>query len=191
MKKAKRPASTLFTLISVAAVIIVMIFVTRSQQSNKEKEKSLEKLSEVDKMLEMNLDEEYPQTPREVAELHGNMTRLLYSGLKDEEIAGLAIMIRDLYDEELIEINPEEQYLKDLYSDIALWQQLDRRIEYSIIVNDNQEEIYSQDGRDYATAFVSFTITEKGKTSRRRHYLMRKDKEGRWKILGWEEISKE
>ena len=104
---------------------------------------------------------------------------------------GLAIMIRDLYDEELIEINPEEQYLKDLYSDIALWQQLDRRIEYSIIVNDNQEEIYSQDGRDYATAFVSFTITEKGKTSRRRHYLMRKDKEGRWKILGWEEISKD
>lgn len=188
MKKAKRPMSAIFTVISIAAVILVLIYINQSKQSANLKEDSLKKLSELEMLLEMDLDRDYPEIPRDVAKLHGDMTRLLYSGIEDDEIKNLAIKIRELYDDELLAINSEEQYLADLYNDIALWLQLERRIEYNIIVNEDNEEFYTRDGKEYANAFVSFTITEKGRTSELRRYTMRKDKDNKWKILGWEYI---
>lgn len=188
MKKVKKPMSAVFTVISIAAVILVLIYVNQSKQSENLKEASLKKLSEVEKLLEMDLNNDYPSTPRDVAKLHGDMTRLLYSGIEDDEIKDLAIKIRELYDDELIDINSEDQYLADLYSDIALWLQLDRKIEYNLVVNEENEEIYTRDGKEYANAFISFTITEKGQTSELRRYTLRKDEDGKWKILGWEYI---
>jgi type II secretory pathway pseudopilin PulG len=189
MKKAKKPMSGVFTVISIAAVVLILVFVYQSQKANKLKETSLEKLSEVQKMLELDLENEYPETPRNVAKLHGDMTRLLYSGALDEEIKTLAIKIRALYDEEFLSNNAEEQYLTNLYSDIALWLKVNRKIENVFVVNEELEEINVQDGKEYATAFISFTITEKGKTSEIRNYLMRKDKDDKWKILGWEHMN--
>jgi hypothetical protein len=165
-----------------------MIYVNQTRQANKQKETSLEILSEVEKLLEMDLDNDYPKTPRDVAKLHGDMTRLLYSGLEDGEIKNLAIKIRDLYDEEFLSKNPEEQYLTNLYSDIALWNQVNRRIEYNLVANKENEEFYELDGKKYATAYISFTIREKGQTSELRRYIMRKDDEGKWKVVGWEYI---
>ncbi|NLO10136.1 MAG: hypothetical protein GX129_09780 [Clostridiales bacterium] len=189
MKKARKPMSAVFTVISIAAVILVLVYVNQSKQSSNLKEASLKKLSEVEELLKMDLDKDYPELPRDVAKLHGDMTRLLYSGVEDEEIKELAIKIRELYDDELLAINTEEQYLADLYSDIALWLQLKRRIEYNVVVNEDNEELYTRDGKEYANAFVSFTITEKGQTSELRRYTMRKDKDNKWRILGWEYIS--
>lgn len=188
MKKAKKPKSTIFTIISIVAVVLVLLYVNQSQQTNKLKETSLEKLTEVEKLVELDFENEYPETPRDVAKLHGDMTRLLYSGVEDDEVEKLAIKIRDLYDEEFLSNNPEEQYFTNLYSDIALWRQLDRRIENNFVINEDLEEIKELDGEEYATAFISFTIMEKGKTSEHRRYLMRKDKDKKWKILGWEYI---
>ncbi|TAH66342.1 MAG: hypothetical protein EWM47_10255 [Anaerolineaceae bacterium] len=189
MKKTKKPMSAIFTLISIGAVILVMVYMNQSKQADKLKETSLEKLSEVEKLLELDLDKDYPQTPRDVAKLHGDMTRLLYSGVEDDEIKDLAIKIRDLYDDEFLNTSSEEQYLTNLYTDIALWNRVDRRIEYNLVVNEEDEEIYELDGKNYATAFVSFTITEKGQTSELRRYIMRKDNEDKWKVLGWEYLS--
>ena len=189
MKKAKRSITNIFTVISLLAVILVLFIVNRSQKADKLKETSMEKLSEVQKILEMDFENEYPRSPREVAKLHGDMTRLLYSGIEDEEIKELAVKIRELCDQELLEQNPMEQYLKDLYSDIALWRKVNRKIENNFVVNEEQETIVKKDGKEYATAYISFTITEKVKTSELRKYLMRKDENNRWKILGWEYIS--
>lgn len=189
MNKVKRPKSTIFTFISIIAVIIVLFYINRSQQSSKMEESSKEKLSEIQRMLKMDLDSEYPETPREVAKLHGDMTRLLYSGIKDDEVDELAMKIRELYDEEFLENNPVDQYLTNLYSDISYWQEVDRKIENDFVVNENLEENYKKDGKEYATAYISFTITEKGKVPEIRRYLMRKDENKKWKILGWEYIN--
>lgn len=188
MKKAKRPISSVFTLISIAAIIVVLVYVNQTHQANKLKETSMEKLSEAEKLIELDLDKDYPDTPRGVANLHGDMTRLLYSGVEDDDIKKLAIKTREIYDDEFLENNPEEQYLTNLYTDIALWLELGRKIENNIVINKELEEIQIQDGKEYATAFISFTITERGKTSEHRRYLMRKDKDDKWKILGWEFI---
>ncbi|CUH93686.1 DUF6715 family protein [Herbinix luporum] len=188
MKKAKKPTSTIFTLISIVAVVLAMLYVYQSQRADKIKETTLEKLTEVEKMLKTDLEKDYPKTPRELAKLHGDMTRLLYSGIEDDEIKELAIIIRDLYDKEFLDNNPKEKYLKNLYSDIALWREMKRKIENNFVVNEQDEELIVKDGKEYATAYISFTITEKGKTTELRRYIMRKDEENKWKILGWEYI---
>lgn len=189
MKNSKKYKSNLFTLISILAVILVMFIINRVQKENKLKEASKETLSEVQKILDMDLENDYPETPREVAKLHGDMTRLLYSGIEDDEIKKLAEKIRELCDEELLEKNPLDQYLNDLYTDISLWRKLNRKIENDFVVNEEREEIKEKDGKEYATAYISFTITEKGKTSELRKYLMRKDDDNKWKILGWNYIT--
>ena len=165
-----------------------MLYVYQSQRADKIKETTLEKLTEVEKMLKTDLEKDYPKTPRELAKLHGDMTRLLYSGIEDDEIKELAIIIRDLYDKEFLDNNPKEKYLKNLYSDIALWREMKRKIENNFVVNEQDEELIVKDGKEYATAYISFTITEKGKTTELRRYIMRKDEENKWKILGWEYI---
>ena len=71
MKKTRKPMSAIFTVISIGAVVLVMIFVNQSKQADKLKETSLEKLSEVEEMLEMDFDKDYPETPRALAQLHG------------------------------------------------------------------------------------------------------------------------
>ncbi len=191
MNKARRPISTVFTFISIIAVIVVLIFVNQNKQKKEENVKTREKMTEIEQMLALDLDSDYPKTPREVAKLHGDMTRLLYSGLDDGQIKQLALKIRELCDEEFLERNPEEQYLTDLYTDISLWKEFGRHIELSLVVHEDKEEFYEKDGRSYATAFVSFTIQEKAKTSELRRYIMRKDDQGRWKILGWEYITED
>ncbi len=189
MKKVKKPKSAIFTVISISAVILVMIYVNQSKQMEKHKEATIEKLSEAERLLELDIENDYPQAPRDLAKLHGDITRLLYSGVEDDEIKNLALWSRDIFDDELLTSNTEEQYLTDLYADIALWLKLNRRIEYNLVVNEDKEELYEIDGKEYATVYVSFTITGKGKTSELRRYIMRKDKEDKWKILGWEYIT--
>ncbi|NLJ97131.1 MAG: hypothetical protein GX321_08245 [Clostridiales bacterium] len=187
MKKNKA-ISYIFAISFIALIILVFFVLGRSQKEGKLKEASLEKLTEVQQVLAMDFDKEYPKTPRDVAKLHGDMTRLLYSGLEDEEIKDLAIKIRELCDKEFLSNNPEETYLNELYSDLSLWNKFNRKIEHVYTVNKDKEENYEIDGSEYATAYISFTIVERGKTSELRQYIMRKSGDNKWMVLGWNVI---
>lgn len=188
MNKKKNPLSYVLAISFIVLIVLVFYYLGRSRKADNLKEASLEKLSEVQQVLAIDFDKEYPKTPREVAKLHGDMTRLLYSGLEDEEVNDLAMKIRELCDEEFLDNNPLEQYLTNLYAELSLWKELGRNIEVSIVVNEDKEETEVINGVEHATAFISFTIIEKGKTSELRQYVMRKNKDGKWKVLGWEYI---
>lgn len=188
MKKNKKPLSNILALSFIILIVLIFYYLGRSQKADNLKEASLEKLSEVQQVLAIDFDKEYPKTPRDVAKLHGDMTRLLYSGLDDKEVKDLAMKIRELCDEEFLSSNPEEQYLNNLYTDLSLWKELDRKVDVAIVVNEDKEETKVVGGVEHATAYISFTIIEKGKTSELRQYIMRKNEDGKWKILGWEYI---
>ncbi|NLL73933.1 MAG: hypothetical protein GX237_10450 [Clostridiales bacterium] len=188
MRKRKNPMSYVLAISFVILIVMVFLYLGRWQKENKMKEDSLEKLTEVEKVLALDFEKDFPKTPKEVAKLHGDMTRLLYSGLEDDEVKDLAKKIRELCDEELLNNNPEEQYFNNLYTDLSLWKELGRKIENVFVVNEDKEETKVVDGVQHATAFISFTIVEKGKTSELRRYIMRKNDDGKWKVLGWEHI---
>lgn len=191
MKKSKKVVSYVLTISFMALIVIVFLLLGRSQKKDKLEEASLVKSTEVQQILAMDLEKEYPKTPRDVAKLHGDMTKLLYSGLGDEEVKDLAMKIRELCDEELLNNNTEETYLQELYTDLSLWNKFDRRIEHVYSVNKDKEENYEIDGVEYATAYISFTIVERGKTSEHRQYILRKSDGKRWMILGWNILSEQ
>jgi hypothetical protein len=119
------------------------------------------------------------------------MLKTLYSDLSDEEVDALAKKIRELYDSEFLENNPEAEYIKNLYSEISEWKKSDRRITNFILVKEELEKENEVDGVKYADVYVSFTIDEQGKFSEVWRFLLRLSEEEKWKILGWEYVPEE
>lgn len=186
MRTLKKQISTIVVLLFIITIIALLVYMEISRRSEAKKVASKEQLTEVEKLLERDLDVDYPETPREVVKYYSNILKGLYSGIKDEEIEGLANKILELYDEEFLQNNPESKYTKDLYSEIASWNKDERTITNYLLVNKDMEEKKTINGKKYATVYVSYTITGKGKTTEKRKYLLRQSEDNQWKILGWD-----
>ncbi|MDF2538991.1 MAG: hypothetical protein K0S76_2012 [Herbinix sp.] len=189
-KGKKRTTATIMSMVVVGAAIVLFYFywVNRTDPLD---ETSVEELTDVQKLLQKDLDTNYPETPREVVKLHSNMLKILYTELNDEDTQALALKIRELYDEEFLANNPETTYLKDLYAEISEWKKVNRKIANYILVNEDQEQENTVDGEKYADVYVSYTIQEKGKFAEVWRFLLRMSDEGKWKILGWKFVPDE
>jgi hypothetical protein len=182
-KSKKRTISTIVTMIFIA-VVIVLLYYYISTKTEPFDETSVENLSDVEKLLAKDLDQNYPETPREVVKLYSSMLKTLYTASTDEEVKSLALKMRDLYDDEFLKSNPEEEYLNNLYSEIAQWKDANRKITNYLL--EDKEQKNEIDGRQYADEYVSYTFDEKGKFSEIWRFLLRLSEDGKWKILGWE-----
>ena len=195
MRKASKRITSVIVTILIIAIIASLFYLEWSQRSNEKKKVNSETLTEAEKLLERDLVTNYPETPREVAKYYSNITKVLFSGLKDDEVEALAKKVLELYDEEFLMNNPETTYLKDLYSEIAAWNKAERKITNFLLVDEEKDKRWEQDGREYANVIVSYFTLDERKNSQTRNYLMRKSEDGKWKILGWkyneEEQSKE
>lgn len=183
-KSKKRMVSTIITMAVVAVIILLLYFYLAFRMNLKET--SVKDLSEVETLLDKDLELYYPETPREVVKLYSNMMKTLYTDLKDDEVKALALRIRELYDPEFLGTKTEEDYLKDLYSEIAQWKEANRKISYYLLVNEELEKESVISGKEYAVVYVSYTIQEKGKYSETWKFLLRLSEDDKWKILGWE-----
>lgn len=186
MQKAKnRTAATIASMMVIALAILSFYFYW-SYRTKPLEETSVENMTEIQKLLNKDLLQNYPETPREVTKLFGNMMKNLYNNNPDEEVEELALKIRELYDEEFLNANPQEAYLKNLYSDIASWKEANRRISNYNLVNKDSEEEKELDGVKYAVIYLSFTIQESGKFTETWKMMLRQDSQKKWKILGWQ-----
>ncbi|MGF7146046.1 hypothetical protein HNQ56_004495 [Anaerotaenia torta] len=191
MHKAKnRTTVTVITMLVVALGILSFYFYWsfRSVPLEGTSEKNM---TETERLLNLDLEEAYPETPREVVKLFGGMIKVIYDNPSDEEVKELAIKIRELYDDEFLAINPEETYLMNLYSDIAAWKEKKRRISTYYLVKQDQEQRKELEGREYATVFISYTIQENTKISETWKVMLRQNENHQWKILGWQIESEE
>jgi asparagine synthetase B (glutamine-hydrolysing) len=191
MGKAKMRTATTIVMMVITAIIILLLYFYWTNRTEPLKEASVKKLSEVQKLLNKDLEINYPETPREVVKLHSSMLKTLYTDLKDEDVKALALKIRELYDTEFLEKNPEAQYLQNTYSDIVQWKEKKRRITNYILVNEDLEQESEIDGKKYAVVYVSYTIQENSKFTETWKYLLRLSEDNKWKILGWEFVPQE
>lgn len=143
--------------------------------------------SEIQKLLEKEINESYPATPREVVKLYSRYTKCIYNEkLSDDEISKLAEKVQMLYDAELLQNNPFDEYLYDLKLDISEYHSSERRItSYSVDSGDNVVT-WTDDGKEYARLVASYTLREDSAYNKTfEEFLLRKDEENRWKILGF------
>ena len=191
MRKAKnRTAATVITMMVIAFAVLSFYFYW-SYRSVPLEDTSEENMTEVEKLLNKDLEEYYPETPREVVKLFGSMMKVLYDNISDAEVKELAVKIRDLYDDDFLAANPEESYLTNLYSDIASWKENNRRISTYYLVNQELEQKKELDGREYAVVSISYTIQENIKFTETWKVMLRQNENKQWKILGWQVVPEE
>lgn len=186
MAKIRKSNVKNFVALAILAIFLLIFFISRSNQMAANRNAVKDNITEVDKLIEKDLELYYPETPREVIKLYSKMVQTLYSGIEDEQIEALALKIRELYDEEFLEYNPKDRYLADLYSEIAIWNKAGRKI-ININLGEKDDIVtYNLEGVEYATVKISLTIEGKIKEIEKKRFLLRKNEQGRWKILGWE-----
>lgn len=187
MKKSSQKIfiTTLVMFVAAIGIVIVYFNLTKAPQI----EDKVVPDTEQGKILSRDLETNYPETPREVLKFYGRITSCLYKEeLSDNEIEQLGKKLRELFDNELLENNPEEAYIKTLKKDVEEFRSIDKKIRSYQVDSANSIE-YSKDGK-YATCIMLFLTQEKEKQKKYHkvyeRFILRQDTDENWKILGWE-----
>lgn len=147
-------------------------------------------LTKVQQLITKDLSKNYPATPREVVKIYNEIITCFYSEEYTEaELEALVDMTLLLMDEELAANNPKEDYLKKVKAEIAAYELAERTIVSYTLASSNDVEFGTIDGRESASVQTSYFIKEKTSYSKTyQMYLLRKDADGEWKILGFEKV---
>lgn len=177
----------------VVAIVLISVIVggyyafTISKKASSEE--SLE-LTEVQKVITKNLEENYPATPREVVKYYNRIISCFYNETyTEDELYALGDQARRLFDEELLANNPREQYFSALEADIENYRAKSKTIMNTNVCDSNDVKFQTIDGDECAYVTASYFV-EEGKTYNRTYqmYVLRKDKEDNWKILVFYQI---
>ena len=186
MKKGSR-----FTQISIFLILLMCIIVggyymlTRRPVKNTQEETES---SVVGTLLAQNYKNNYPPTPKEVIKQYSEITKAFYNETyTEEELIALAKKIQELYDQELIDNEPEDLYLRALKAEIATFK--DQSIVISSYATSASTDVdyFTQDGFQWARLQCAFNIRQGTQMGAIREvFLLRKDGDGHWKIYGWD-----
>lgn len=174
----------------IISVLIAMGLLYYYYLSSKDKtvdKKSDTEVEEVTKLINKDLDNSYPATPREVVEFYSRILSCYYGGkCDDEEIERLAAQSRKLFDDELNNKNPYEEYVLNLKAEIKQYKEEKKKISTYIIEKSGDIEYKTFQSHFYAKVDCAYYIKGEGVTSRTLEtYTLRKDSAGKWKILYW------
>lgn len=144
--------------------------------------------SEKAQLISKDLDNFYPTTPREVIKFYNRILLALYSEekLTEEEVQDLGGQVLKLMDEELLAQNPESGYLSSLVLDLNGYKEEGKRIISCTLASSRDVERKEVNGAECAYVESSYYIEGQDGSGRTgQMYILRKDDQGRWKILGY------
>jgi len=185
-KKTQNPVVVGIVMAFLAVFIIGGFFLVRSiGLKNLELKKSK---TEVEKLMELNLDDNYPGNAREVLKIYNRILKCCYNEeLTDEQIKKLAEQNQKLFDEQLLEKNPLDQYVEKLKKDIEDYKSKKTTIANIAIQDLAEAEREERGGYKFCNLLVSYIVKDtKGLKTTNEKYYLREDDKGRWKILFWE-----
>ena len=185
MKKAKNFRGIILVILVIALGMTVYTY-SLNKGTLTPTEKNSE--DEAGKLASRNLETDYPNTPRKVIEYYSQIMKCFYGEeLSEEILKKLVQQTRLLYDEELLAQNPEEDALKQTKDYNEEFRENNNKITEYIIEDSKDIEYYTKDDASYAIVTTAyFTRDKSGASKTYEDYLLRKDKDGNWKILGWE-----
>lgn len=182
-------------LLCIMVLLIVGYYYHLSNRTVPEKEEVSEEevLTEVQKVLVRNLETNYPQTPREVVKYFSEITKCLYNEeLTDEEVYDLGMKLRELYDDELIANQSEEDYIEQLKADVVTSHTKDQDLFNYTLSSSVDVETYTQDGYEWAKLHCIYGVRQnKLLYNSDTVFLLRKDADEHYKIYGWQLVKKD
>lgn len=194
MKRSKKSSvKTVFTMCLVVCVIFGAFVYFTNREEEDRAEIAVEQ-TEAEKLLSKDMTSEYPPTAREVIKLYSRIVKCIHGEeeLEEEQIKSLGKLMLTLYSEELLNKNPQDEYMNQLLAEVNEYKSSDREvISYAIDSGENVIE-WSSDGEDFSRILAIFTIRE-GNTFNKtcEEFILKKDGEDQWKIIGWQLADKE
>lgn len=144
----------------------------------------------VQSVLMRDLEHNYPPTPKEVVKYYSEITECFYNeDYTDEELTQLANKIQYLYDVDLVANKTQEQYMQDLRNDIAEMKGKKYTIASYEVSASTDVEYFTQDEYSCARLYCTYYLREPSSGTRvtsLERFVLRKDQDEHWKILGWE-----
>ncbi len=188
MKKNKFKA---FYIILILVVLGVAYYLYIDSRPKKTVE--IEENEEVVRIINKNIEETYPETPREVIRLYNRIMICYYNEeYTNNQLISLTKQARKLYSDELLERNPYDEYFERLSEEIAEYEENNRIIGSCLLESNRDVEYYTLDGKKYSEVnCVYYLKGDEGTTKVSEEYVLRKDDEGKWKILYWKLADKE
>ena len=185
----KRRMRWLVTLTLLAVVVVIWYYVDSNKPSTSSTPGNNLEVSEIDKILNKDLEETYPHTAREVVQLFIRIQKCYYNEKwKEDEFVKLAYKATELFDEELKNENPFDEYYEELKTEVAQYKD-EHKIINRTILDKSSEVVYSTvEEQKYASINCIYYLKSGSGTSKvEETYILRKDENDRWKILGWKE----
>lgn len=151
------------------------------------------KAAEVERLVQRNISESYPGTPREVVKLYNQIVLCFYNEeYTNEQLIHLSTQTRQLFDNELLEHNPYEEYFQRLCDEISSYKQNERTITSCTLAKDSETRYYSKEKKRYASIqCIYYSKDSSGTAKTTEEFVLRKDDNGRWKILYWKLVENE
>ena len=185
MKKNRKTARTgLVLLIMVLTVLALYYHMVNRVRENVD----VDTTTRIQNVLLNNLETNYPATPREVMKYYNEIMQCYYNeNHTEEELEKLGRHAMQLYDDELLANQTESQYLAKLKEEVQQYQESDAVISSAALASSTDVEYYTYEQREYAKIRCVYSIREKTSMKTVKElYLLRKDEDKHWKILGWE-----
>lgn len=187
----------IFSLIGIviAAVCVVVLYYLISERKIGGSGNSGATESEVQKLLDKDNDTTYPETPTEVVKLYWRYNKCIYNtSMNDKNLEGMVKQLRNFYDEELLagEGNSWDDMLDQVKEDQASYLKKERKIASYVVQKNSTIQSAELDGRECATVISGVLTKEKSKREQvYEKFMCRKDENGRWRILGWQQTTDE
>lgn len=180
----------IIAIIMVVLVVGYYFHLSNKRTAAKEEPKAI---SEVDQVLLQDLDSSYPPSPKEVVKYYAAITKCFYDGqYTDDQLKKLAKKSRELFDDELKASQTDEAYLTTLKLEISRYKDNDIHVSsYSTSSSVDVDYKTTAQG-DMAMLRCLFNLRQGSSLmTANQEFLLRKDKDGHWKILGWDQVKED
>lgn len=172
-----------------AALIIGYFFYLNRKPADRTSAEIDAAATAVQEILMTDLENRYPPTPKEVIKFNAEIIKVLYNEtFSDEELTAMLVQQQQLFDEDLLAANPLTQYVAATRMDISSKQERKLVVSNYSLTSSVDVDYYVHDGFECARLHCYFYFrvgTQMAPTSDH-YFVLRKDGDGHWKILGWQ-----
>lgn len=181
-------------------VVLVGVYLAITRRNKEETStdqaasRSIQDMTDTQKLIAEAAYKEYPSTPVQVLKYYNDITTCFYNDdYTEDELMQLARISRRMLDVELVAQQSDDSYFSQLKKDIAnLKMQGDYGTTiYNIDVTPSMDvDYFEHEGYECARLYDTFTLKQMVSGTIyypvvRYIYVMRRDEEGHWKILGF------
>lgn len=171
--------------IALGFLILGYYFYLSRSGSRTENSVATEKQTEMQKVLDKDFVNSYPETPRSVIKWYNRIQMLYYDeDTSEKQLEGLCDQAMLMMDVDLLQMNPKEVYVTQVKDDVEDYKNHNRKIVSIDVADTANVEYETAGGKDYAYVQAYYFIKEGSNFQNTyQKYCLRKDDSGKWKIL--------